>query len=104
MNPPRTKGGKRKGAGRPHDWLKEKCQEAIDKNKLIDFLTRVATGEETESHVTKDGDVVDIPMGGMVRLKATEMLMDRGFGKPQQEVAVSAPSGRFILICPEVSE
>lgn len=93
MKPPLTHGGKRKNAGRPPDWLKEKCQNAVDKNKLIDFLTRVATGEETEQHVTKDGEVVDIAMGGMVRLRAAEMLLDRGFGKPMQAVELGAQGG-----------
>lgn len=79
-----NRGGKRPGSGRPPDWLKEKCQSAVDKNALIDLITRIATGEETEQHITKDGDVVDVAPSAMVRLRAIEMLLDRGYGKPTQ--------------------
>lgn len=82
MNPPRTRGGKREGAGRPPDWLKKKCASIIDKKKLVEFIGRVASGDETEPHVIKEGDIIDCAPSIHDRLKAVEMLMDRGFGKP----------------------
>lgn len=88
MKPPKTPGGKRAGAGRPPDWLKKKCSELIDKNKLLEFVVGVATGEETEVHVTKDGDVVDCAPSIHDRLRAVEMLLDRGYGKPNQSTTL----------------
>lgn len=77
----RGRGGKRAGAGRPADWLKAKCASIVDKKKLVEFVARVASGEETEPHVTKDGEVIDCAPSIHDRLKAVEMLLDRGFGK-----------------------
>lgn len=100
MNPPKTRphGGKRDGAGRPPDWLKQQCQKIVDRSKLLDLLDRIANGEESESHVTKDGDVVEIPMSGMVRLKATEMLLDRAYGKTMPSLEVPGSGNRSYRI------
>jgi hypothetical protein len=66
-------GGPRPGSGRPPDWLKKKCSEMIDKHKLVDMLADIALNGENES----------------VKLRAIEMLMDRGFGKPAQAMELS---------------
>jgi hypothetical protein len=89
-------GGARPGAGRKPDWLKEKCKGLIDKHKLLDLLAKVASGDETEPRLTKDGEVVDCPVGWHDRLHAIEMLLERGFGKPQQGVDVTS-NGQTIL-------
>lgn len=91
--PPRTNGGKREGAGRKPDWLKAKCAELIDRKKLLDYVARVAAGEETESRMTKDGDLFDVPCSTHDRLHAFELLMERGFGKPVQGVELSGKEG-----------
>jgi hypothetical protein len=87
MNPPKTRphGGKREGAGRKPDWLKEKCKKLIDRKKLLDYLARVAAGEETEERATKYG-AVTVAVSAHDRMHAIELLMDRGFGKALQAV------------------
>lgn len=93
-----ARGGKRAGAGRPPDWLKKKCSSLVDKNKLLEFVMRVAVGEETEQHVTKEGDVVDVAPSTHDRLRAVEMLLDRGFGKPAQAVELGGADGQPLTV------
>lgn len=85
-----------KGGGRPPDWLKAKCQDIVKNKKLIEFLAAVAGGEPFIEKVSivdsgkafektiHSADVKD-------RLKALEMLFDRGWGKAAQ--AISNPDG-----------
>lgn len=75
-------GGRREGAGRQPDWFRKRCAEIIEKKKLVEFVGRVAAGEEVEHKVTKDGDIVEVAVSAHDRLMACEMLFDRGFGKP----------------------
>ena len=77
------KGSKSPGSGKTPDWLKEKCQNIVDKNNLIEFLGKIASSEDQN---TKD------------RMKAIEMLLDRGFGKPQQTMEHSGDKGRPLTI------
>lgn len=86
--PPKAKprGGARKGAGRKPDWLRSECARIIDQHKLLEFVGRVASGQETEAHVTKEGDVVEVAPKISDRLKAVEFLTDRAHGKPAQAV------------------
>ena len=67
------RGGYREGSGRSPDWLKEKCKEIVDKKNIVEFIGNVAAG------MIKDADVKD-------RLRASEMLLDRAWGKPVQSV------------------
>lgn len=78
-------------AGRKPDWLKAQCSKIIKDKKLIQFLGNVASGEK----ITKT-DIFDLS-GKKVghsessatpkdRIKAIELLLDRGFGKPVQPV------------------
>lgn len=85
-----AKGGKREGAGRQPDWFRKRCAEIVEKKKLVEFIGRVAAGEEVESKLSKDGDVVELPVSIHDRLYASEMLFDRGFGKP---IATAADEG-----------
>lgn len=89
----RPAGGKRPGAGRKPDWLRAKCAAIIDQHELIDFVGRVAAGEETEQHMTKEGDVIDVAPPMRVRLDAVEFLCDRAHGKPQQAVELTGRDG-----------
>lgn len=101
MNPPRTHGGKRKNAGRPPDWLKKKCADLLDKNKLVDFLARVANGDETEPHIVRSGGDVSIEESAPSihdRLRAVEMLLDRAYGKPAQAVELGGAGGGPLTI------
>jgi hypothetical protein len=79
----------RPNAGRKPDWLKEKCQTIIDREELIDLLGRVARGDDMEQVVTDNGEVLQVPASIKDRLKAIEMLLTRGFGKPDSDVAQS---------------
>lgn len=88
-----ARGGARKGAGRKPDWLRSECARIIDQHKLLEFVGRVASGDETETHVTKDGDVVDVAPRISDRLKAVEFLTDRAHGKPMQAVEVAGKDG-----------
>ena len=78
------------GSGRPPDWLKAKCQGIIKDKKLIEFLGDVASGEPVRNAVAIEGEK---PVEGAKvsadikdRLRAAEMLLDRGFGKAEQAV------------------
>lgn len=64
-------GGFREGAGRKPEWLIEKCRQAGP--KVVEFLIKVATGENKEAAI-KD------------RIKAAEVILDRGYGRPDQTI------------------
>lgn len=74
------------GHGRPNDWLREKCRELVRRDKIVEFLAEVANGSNVEQAVGSQGEVISIPASVRDRLKATEVLLDRGFGKPEQSV------------------
>lgn len=85
----RAHGGKRDGSGRKPDWLKEKCKKLIDKHKLLEYVARVAAGEETEDRADKEGNAYTVGVSTTDRLHAFDLLMQRGFGKAIQAVEVS---------------
>jgi hypothetical protein len=68
-------GGIRPGAGRPSDWLKQRCQDVVVKKDLIGIISKIASGEDFQA-TRKD------------QLHAVEILLDRGFGKPNQTMEV----------------
>lgn len=78
--------GVSKQKGRDQDWLKEKCRELVKKHAIVEFLAKVANGENVEQAVGGEGEVISIPASVRDRLRATELLLDRGFGKPDQAV------------------
>lgn len=82
--------GKEGAGGRPPDWLKEMCKKIVEEKKIVEFLGDVASGapvrmalavgDEKPVEGTKvSADIKD-------RIKATEILLDRGFGKAPQDV------------------
>jgi hypothetical protein len=87
-NPGGTKGNP--GGGRPPDWLKQKCREIVEKKKLIEWLGDVAAGEDVDQQINAAGECLKIPASVKDRLKAIEMLEDRGWGKPTQEIESSS--------------
>jgi hypothetical protein len=84
------------GSGRPAEWLKSKCRDIVDSNSLIDFLADVAGGKVLVQVVTDEGECLNVPAQIKDRLKAVEMLLDRGWGKPTQ--AIDAGEGIADLI------
>lgn len=91
-----ARGGFRKGSGRKPDWLKAKCAELVDRNKLLEYLSRVASGEETEKVVVKSREtweLEEIPCSTKDRIHATEVLLERGFGKAVQGLEVAGADG-----------
>lgn len=95
-------GGAREGAGRPSDWLREQCQKHSE--DILGFLKQVANGEDVEQVITEDGDTVRVPAPVRERLKASEMLLDRGFGKASQPIEHSGEiqeTKRMVLVFPE---
>lgn len=91
-------GGKRDGAGRPPDWLQDKCKSLLDKHKLIDFVAGVASGEEVERSVTQFGKVFYHVAGVKERLRAVEMLKDWAYGKSPQNVSLQASESLEALL------
>lgn len=79
-------GGARPGAGRPADWLRKRCQKAVEEKDLIGFLEKVANGEDMEQVVTDKGEAIAVPAAIRDRHKAVEILLDRGYGKPEQPI------------------
>lgn len=72
------------GDGRPNEWLREKCREIVKRDKIIDFLADVAKGKDVEQAVGDQGEAIRLPASVRDRIKATEVLLDRGFGKAEQ--------------------
>jgi hypothetical protein len=100
-----AKGGARPGGGRKPEWLTEKCRDIVESRQLVEFLADVAAGEKVETFVTPNGKCVKIPASIKDRREATQILLDRGFGKPAQEMVHSGEvGGRFVLVCPESSQ
>ncbi len=82
-----AQGISRPNAGRPPDWLKEKCQGIVEKEKLVEFLGDVAKGADIEQVVTENGVTIQIPAPIKERIKAVEILLNRGFGKVDEGAA-----------------
>lgn len=74
------------GSGRTPEWLKEKCREFIEKDKLVEFLSSVANGSKVRDVFLDNGSIVPCAAEVKDRMKATEILLDRGFGKAPQDV------------------
>lgn len=77
------------GSGRTPDWLKAKCQEIVDKAKVIEFLADVVNGVDVEQAVGGEGEVIRVPAAVRDRIKAAEILLDRAFGKAGQPLDVT---------------
>lgn len=98
-------GGARAGAGRKPEWLTAKCKAIVEDKRLIDFLADVASGKKVDVHVTGTGLVVKVPASIKDRREALNTLLERGYGKPAQELVHSGEvSGRFVLVCPEAGK
>lgn len=99
-----AKGGERPNCGRPSDWLRERCVALISKHKLIEFLADVASGEYTETIELASGIKTQQKKSAepKERMKAIEILLDRGFGKAPQSIEHSGniQSGNLVVVLP----
>lgn len=77
--------GNKGGSGRPPEWLKAKCAKIIDRKKVVEFLGEVVGGEDVETVISFDskGKKVrtKVPADVRDRIRAAEILLERGFGK-----------------------
>ena len=83
----KVKGSKSPGSGPTPDIFKAKCKKLLDRYKLLDYVARVAAGEEKEIFITQVGERIDRPCDTKDRLKAVEMIKDWGYGKSVQTVS-----------------
>src|SRR4051812_14023483 len=90
-----AKGGTREGAGRKPDWLKDKCSELVERKKIIEFLADVASGEKVSRILTVAGTSIPVSADLKDRIKASEILLERGFGKSIQPVMQSDDKGQW---------
>jgi hypothetical protein len=98
-----AKGGKRENqTGRPPEWLKAKCQALIEKHKLIDFLVDVAKGKDVEHSVDENGESKLVPAAVRDRIKAMEILLERGYGKSPQQTDLTSGGKGLLEILREV--
>lgn len=98
-DPNRAHGGPRANSGRDPNWVKKKCQDLIDKHKLLEFLAEVASGEYKEAWVSiKTEKTIMRPVDAETRMKAINMLLDRGYGKPLQDMQLSGTVGGKMII------
>jgi len=91
-------GGPREGSGRPPDWLKAKCQAILKKEKLIEFVGKVAKGDDIDQAINENGECLKIPAGVKERLTAVKMLKEWGHGLTPQAVEVSNTEGQAFRV------
>lgn len=79
-------GGRREGAGRNPDWLKEQTRGIVKKDKLVERLALIANGGLIDQPLT-NGEIIPLPAPVAEQRKAILDLLDRGFGKVTQPVS-----------------
>lgn len=92
-------GGRRDNSGRKPDWLKEKCRKLVSEKNLVGFLAKVASGENFEQVINSEGDILPLPAPLKERLKAVEILLDRGFGKVPQALEHTGEITQRRIVC-----
>jgi len=85
---PGGKFGNKGGTGRPPEWLRSKCQYIVDREQLVEFLGRVASGDDVDQVINQNGECLKVPASVKDRIKAVELLLDRGFGKAAETIKV----------------
>ena len=82
--------------GRKPDWFREKCAEYINQENLLEFVLRVAKGEEDEERIVKisEGRVEKMRVQACIkdRISAVEFFANYGYGKPAMFVLPSKTS------------
>lgn len=94
-------GGRREGSGRKADWLQKECASIVEKRELLVFLGDVAEGKPVKQMIAVDGKIGVGKVSADVkdRLRALDILLDRGWGKASQPVELSGEvTGRIVVI------
>lgn len=81
--------------GRPKEVLRRLCRELVTERKGLVFIADVMDGTYSESIAVTVGsgkdarvEVVQVPAKARDRLYAAELLLDRGYGRPDQALQV----------------
>ena len=82
---------KKHKVGRKPNWFREKCADIIVEENMLDFVKRVAKGDESEERMTKYGGIVQVKASIDSRMGAVKFLAEYAVGKPVQ--AVTGPDG-----------
>lgn len=84
-------GGARPGAGRTLNAIKELCREHVFNDQLVERLARIARGDAVNDYITEDGKVLKGIWAAKVneQIAAAQILLERGFGKPEQSLDVT---------------
>ena len=86
-------------------WLQAHVRKLIAENDIIGKLIRIAAGEPEDHAVTMAGKVIAVPAPMTARVKASEILLDRGYGKPAQSLEVQAKTApKYVALLPAQTE
>ena len=90
-NPKGGKIGHRGGTGRPLNSIREMCREIVFNDRLVERLARFARGEGVRDYVAEDGKIYKdaIPAKVNEQIEAAQILIDRGFGRPEQSLDIT---------------
>jgi len=91
-------GGARQGAGRPPNWFKQACDQALQKYQLFDLLADGARGEKVDYIVGEGGKLRKVPARYRDRVASITELADRAHGRPTQHVDVSSDQALMELL------
>ena len=81
-------GGARENAGRKTDEFKEMCRRVSDSPKFFAWAKRVIDGEIMERRITRDGEIVSVPVSVSDRMMVWEKISAYPHGKPAQALGV----------------
>ena len=99
-----ARGGAQRRSGPPMNWLRDECQKFLRKDKLLEFLVEVASGEPVEKVKLPGGQITQTKISAEIkdRLRAIEMIKDWGFGKAVQPTIDETPEDRrkVVLVYP----
>ncbi len=88
LKPPWEKGVSGNPGGRPKGLKGIRKMIAQQGDKLVEQILLIATGEATETRVTKDGEPFDVAPRLADQIKAIEVCLSYWVGKPQQQVKI----------------
>lgn len=92
-NPNGSPKGGNPRSGRPLNWVREFAQEVTRKDKLIERLAIIATGQDIPQPIS-NGEVIPIPAPVSEQRKAILDILAYGFGKPEQSIELGESSDR----------